>query len=217
MSRILIPKEQLSAYQRWEMASFDNDKPTPPPDAPAPIAPPTAEQIAEIHEAARLQGYAAGQAEGHAAGLAQGRSEAAAERDIFLKIAAAFNDQISRADELIAKDVMDLALDLAKAMLKNALKIHPELVLPIVSEAIHYLPSLTPPALLFLNQEDAALVREQLGESLKEAGWRIMDEPTLERGGCRVETGSNQIDATTESRWHRIAGALDAQTDWLAQ
>lgn len=216
MSRTVIPKEQLSAYQRWEMASFGNDKPVSPPDLPEQIALPTAEQIAAIHETARLQGYADGLREGHAAGLIQGRSKAAAERDLLLEIAAAFKDQVARADELIAKDLMDLALDLSKAMLKNALKIRPELVLPIVSEAIHYLPSLAPPALLFLNHDDATLVREQLGTALSEAGWRIIDEPSMQRGGCRIETGSNQIDATTESRWLRIAGALDSQTDWLA-
>ncbi|MDP3844154.1 MAG: flagellar assembly protein FliH [Oxalobacteraceae bacterium] len=198
------------------MASFGNDKPVSPPDLPEQIALPTAEQIAAIHETARLQGYADGLREGHAAGLIQGRSKAAAERDLLLEIAAAFKDQVARADELIAKDLMDLALDLSKAMLKNALKIRPELVLPIVSEAIHYLPSLAPPALLFLNHDDATLVREQLGTALSEAGWRIIDEPSMQRGGCRIETGSNQIDATTESRWLRIAGALDSQTDWLA-
>ena len=60
MSRTVIPKEQLSAYQRWEMASFGNDKPVSPPDLPEQIALPTAEQIAAIHETARLQGYADG-------------------------------------------------------------------------------------------------------------------------------------------------------------
>lgn len=216
MSRIVIPKEQLSAYQRWEMASFGDQQPVPPLDLPAQIALPTAEQIAATHETARLQGYADGFKEGHAAGFAEGRSQAAAERHILLEIAEAFNDQVTRADELIAKDIMDLALDLSKAMLKNALKIRPELVLPIVSEAIHYLPNLVQPALLFLNPDDASLIREHLGAALDEAGWRIMEDPSIERGGCRIETGSNQIDATTPSRWHRIAGSLDSQTDWLA-
>lgn len=216
MSRHLIPKEQLSAYQRWEMASFGDEKPVQLQDLPAQIALPTAEQISAIHETTRLQGYADGLKEGHAAGLAQGHSAAAAERDILLKIAEAFKEQVTRADELIAKDLMDLALDLSKAMLKNALKIRPELVLPIVSEAIHYLPNLVQPALLFLNPKDASLIREHLGAALDDAGWRVKEEPAMERGGCRIETGSNQIDATTQSRWHRIAGALDSQADWLA-
>ncbi|NMM28533.1 MAG: flagellar assembly protein FliH [Glaciimonas sp.] len=216
MSNHLIPKEQLSAYQRWEMASFGDEKSVQLQDMSAQIALPTAEQIAAIHETTRLQGYADGCKEGHAAGLAQGRSKAAAELNILQKIAEAFNDQVTRADELIAKDLMDLALDLSKAMLKNALKIRPELVLPIINEAIHYLPNLVQPALLFLNPDDASLIREHLGTALDEAGWRVKEEPSMERGGCRIETGSNQIDATTQSRWHRIASALDSQTDWLA-
>lgn len=216
MSSHVIPKEQLSAYQRWEMDSFGDDRPVAAKDLPPPIVLPTTEQIAAIHEAARVQGYADGVKEGNVAGLKQGRAKAAAELDIFLKVAAEFNDQLSKADELIAKDVMDLALDLSKAMLKSAMVIRPELVLPIINEAIHYLPNLTQPALLFLNPNDALLIKEHLGTSLDTAGWRIKEDPAMQRGGCRIETGSNQINATTESRWHRIAGALNSQTDWLA-
>lgn len=212
----VIPKEQLSAYQRWEMASFGDDKPVQPEEVPEQIALPTADEIAAIHETSRLQGYADGLKEGNIEGLKQGRSAASAERVILQKIAESFNEQVAKADELIAKDLMDLALDLSKAMLINALKIRPELVLPIVNEAIHYLPTLVQPALLFLHPKDASIIREQMGSSLDEAGWRIKDDPSMERGGCRIETGSNQIDATTPSRWHRIAGALDSQADWLA-
>ena len=59
--------------------------------------------------------------------------------------------------------MLDLALDLAKAMLKTALAVRPELVLPIVAEAIHYLPALQQPALLFLHPDDALLVKNAHG------------------------------------------------------
>jgi flagellar assembly protein FliH len=37
----------------------------------------------------------------------------------------------------------------------------------------------------------------------------------MERGGCRIETASNQIDATIGTRWDRITAALGKDTDWL--
>jgi flagellar assembly protein FliH len=223
MSNETIPKEQQTAYQRWEMNSFgDNRSSTK--SAGLSGNKLTIEQTAQLREEARAKGYAeglaegraAGMAEGRATGLAQGRAEAAAEVTQLQKLAEAFNQEAARADEIIAQDLMSLALDIAKAMLKTSLSVHPELVLPIISEAIHYLPSLQQPAILFLNPTDAAVVKARMSDELNKAGWRISEDPQLQRGGCRIETATNQIDASAQTRWQRIAEALGKQSDWLA-
>ena len=207
-----LPKEQQSAYQRWEMASF-NEVPV---VAPVPIPVVTEAELAQIRAQAYQEGYAEGMAQGHAAGLDIGRVESAQEMLHLQQIAEAFGSEVARADEVIADEMLNLGLDLAKAMLKTALEVRPELVLPVVAEAIHYLPSLQQPALLFLHPADARLAREFIGEELSKAGWRVTEDPHLERGGCRVETPTNQIDASTETRWQRIAAALGKDTGWLA-
>ncbi len=210
----VLPKEKQSAYQRWEMASFEehglgNDK--------AALTAVSETELAAIREAARQQGYAEGVAQGHAAGLDIGRVEASQELLHLQQIALAFGDEVRRADEVIAEEMLDLGLDLAKAMLKTALEIRPELVLPVVAEAIRYLPSLQQPALLFLHPADAMLAREFIGEELSKAGWRITEDVLLERGGCRIDTPTNQIDGSMQVRWQRIASALGKNADWLAQ
>ena len=221
MSSIAIPKEQLSAYQRWEMASFDDKQTTslqivePPPIPPQLPPPPTAEEIATILENARLEGYAAGLEEGRKTGLAEAENTLKETLLPLQRIAETFNEALITADEAIAQDTLDLALDLAKAMLKNALSVQPELILPIVKEAIHYLPSLKQPAILNLHPADASIVSERIGEDLTKSGWRIVGDTQIERGGCRVETGTNQIDATTTTRWLRIAESLGKKSDWL--
>ena len=216
MSSVVIPKEQLSAYQRWEMASFDDARADAQPLEAQAISLPTVDEIVRIREQARLEGYAAGQAEGRAAGLSEGRSEAAAEIARLQQIAETFGTEVARADELIAQDLLNLSLDLANAMLKTARVVRPELVIPIVREAIHYLPTLHQPALLYLHPDDALLVKNYMGEELVQAGWRLAEDAHLERGGCRVETASNQIDASSSTRWQRLAAALGKESDWLA-
>lgn len=217
MSNATVPKEQQTAYQRWEMNSFGDNR------ASAQTASSTAasnkltiEQTAQLREEARAKGYADGLAEGRAAGLAQGRAEAAGEIASLQRIAESFSQEVVRADEVISQDLMGLALDIAKAMLKTSLSVHPELVLPIVSEAIHYLPSLQQPALLFLNPGDVAIVKDHMSDELNKAGWRVAEDMHLQRGGCRIETATNQIDASTQTRWQRIAEALGKESDWLA-
>jgi flagellar assembly protein FliH len=212
-----LPKEQQSPYQRWELASFGDDRAST--RANAMPAAEQAQQIALTREEARSTGYADGHAQGmaagHAAGLQEGRNQAAQEIIHLQQIAETFGNEIVHANEVIAVDMLDLALDLAKAMLKTALTVRPELVLPIVGEAIRYLPSLQQPALLFLNPADAALVKDHMQDELTKAGWRVAEDMQMERGGCRVETASNQIDATASTRWQRIAAALGKDLDWM--
>ncbi|HJV76012.1 MAG TPA: flagellar assembly protein FliH [Noviherbaspirillum sp.] len=228
-----IPKEQLTAYQRWELASFD--EPTPEVRA----AEERAAQLKKATEEADLaaeairrdaynagleegraagleQGKAEGFEQGHAAGLTQGRAQGQDEIARLQQVAQTFSDEIAQANDRIASDILDLALDLSKAMLKNALAVRPELVIPIISDAIAYVPSLQQPALLYLHPDDALLAHTLMGDELTKAGWRVVEDQKLERGGCRVDTATNQIDASISTRWQRIAAALGKEVDWLA-
>lgn len=207
-----VPKEQQSAYQRWEMASFNEERPP----VTAPVSSPALEAALEaIRTQAYQTAYDEGLAQGHAAGLDIGRVESAQELLHLQHIVVTFGREIAAADELIADEMLGLSLDLAKAMLKTALEVRPELVLPVVVEAIRYLPSLQQPALLFLHPDDARLAREFIGAELEQSGWRVSDDAHLERGGCRIETPANQIDGSIQTRWQRIAGALGKKNDWL--
>jgi len=209
-----LPKEKQSAYQRWEMASFGDDRPSQNISSTASIAK-LSEQISSARELARQEGYAAGLIDGRNKGLEEGRSQAAKEVMQIQSIAKSFQEEIAQANELIAQDMLDMSLDLAKAMLKSALAIRPDLILPIISEAVHYLPSVQQPALLSVNPADAVIVKQYMGEALSKSGWRIVEDKYIERGGCRVETASNQIDATTSTRWQRLTSALDKNNNWL--
>jgi flagellar assembly protein FliH len=237
-----ISKEFQSAYQRWEMTSFGDERPSaraqreaeaaaaaaaarayePPPQQPA-VQLPTAEELEAIRAAARDEGYAegleAGQAEGHAAGyedgLALGRAEAAEELEHLRQLATTFGDAVTHADEAISNDVLELALHLARGMVRTAFDVKPDLIIPVVREAVDYLPNLQQPALLMLHPEDALLVRSSIGLDLDKSGWRIVEDESIARGGCRVDTASNQIDAQIASRWQRLTHALGKNIEWL--
>ena len=232
-----LPKEQQTAYQRWEMASFGDDRASAQlrMRADGRTADQRSEQEAAELEAARQQGiakgyqegiakgyedgiakgYEDGLAKGYEEGLIKARAQAEEERQQIKQIAQQFGEEVANANELIAADVLLLAFDVAKAMLKTALPAKPELILPIVKEAVGYLPTVQQPALLVLHPVDAALVSGQMGAELTAAGWRIIENSQLERGGCRVETASNQIDATISTRWQRIADALAVDPSWM--
>lgn len=240
-----LPKEQQSAYQRWEMASFGDDRPStlarraaeaaaaaPAPADTAPALPPgfslpSVEELEAMREAARQEGFAQGLEEGRAQGHSEGRAqgyaegaeagqrEAAAELEQLRQVAANFGDAIAQADETIARDVLDLALRLARGMVRTGFDVRPELILSVVRDAIDQLPVLQQPAVLTLNPEDAELVRHGMAEELTKGGWRIVENASIARGGCKVETATNQIDAQAAARWNRLTHALGANVEWL--
>ncbi len=249
----LLPKEQQSAFQRWEMTSFGDERPRViaereaeqrqrdaeqaqldaeqrvqdalqeqqealemGPPLPPPLAYPTVVELEAIREEARKDGYDEGHAAGHADAIEAGKLVTAEELEHLRSLATSFTNSLQDADQLIASDVLELALQLAKGMLKNALQVKPELILPIVREAIEYLPVLQQPALLVLHPDDAAVVRGGIGEELDKGGWRVVEDPQVGRGGCKVDTASNQIDATAAARWQRLSHALGKEVDWLA-
>jgi flagellar assembly protein FliH len=197
------------------MASFEGSPHSVTKASHAGITLPTIEQISGIQDQARQEGYNAGHAEGLAKGYAEGQQKAALEATCLGNLADAFTTEVGQADETISQQVLDLSVDLARALLKSALEIRPELVIPIVKEAVRYLPALHQPALLFLNPDDAVLVRARIGDELEKTGWRLTDDTQLGRGSCRVETANNQIDATLPTRWQRLAAALGKDSDWL--
>jgi flagellar assembly protein FliH len=213
------PKEQQTAYQRWEMNSFGDERPSvvakrPPP--PQPQQPPSEDLINGIREEARLIGYDEGHAAGYEDGLAIGRAEAAQELEHLKSIALTFSSALTEADETIAGDMLELALQLARGMLRTALEVKPELIIPLVREAIGYLPVLQQPAILQLNPADAVIVRGAMGEELDKGGWRVAEDDTIARGGCKIDTASNQIDAQAPARWARLTAALGKNNvEWL--
>lgn len=243
-----IPREKLTAYQRWEVAAFDEAEreaqlraaaPPPPPveetvadaadaggevvEQPA-LQLPTAEEIERMHSEAYDSGYTAGHEAGYAAGLQSGRDEGYAEgvargREESARLAALMQEltqALAAIDQQLADQLLALAVELASQVLRHSLRIQPELILPVVREAIATLPAHHGHPLLFLNPDDAALVRSHLGEQLSHNAWRVVEDPTLTAGGCRVEVGASEVDATLQSRFRRVIDTIGASSDWLA-
>jgi flagellar assembly protein FliH len=240
---MVIPKDLQPMFKRWEMTSFGDERASAvaerraaelaaaeaeaarlaesSPTAMASMI--TEEELEAIREAARQQGYAegheeglaTGHASGHEDGLGVGRAEAAAELAHLQELSTAFGHAVTAADEAIAADVLELALHLAKNMVRTAFEVRPELILPVVREAVDYLPTLQQPALLVLNPEDALIVKGSIGQELEKTGWRIVEDGSVARGGCRIDTASNQIDAQIASRWQRLSHALGRDVEWL--
>ena len=219
-----IPKEKLTAYQRWELAAFDEDEreadslekaAAQPADTPRQAEPssepsvvlPTATDIERMHNEAHEQGYSAGYAEG----LAEAQDITARMAEILQSL----NQAVEGIEQHVAEQLLATALEIAHQVLRQSLQVKPELLLPVVREAVAALQLSSGHPALLAHPDDAALIRAHMGEHLAHNNWRIIENPALTRGGCRVELGASEVDATLETRWKRVVETIGANRDWL--
>ncbi len=216
MTKSNTPQGQKTAYERWEMASFgeetENERRMRKDDEI--IKAKAAKLYEDAQQTGYSKGYAKGMQDGFVVGLDNARSEVDEECDTLRAVSSHFQQSLQTMDEQIADDVLSLALDIAQAMTKQAMQHDENAILPIITDAMHYLPTVEKPARLLLNIEDAEVIRKHLGDELQNEGWVIQEESHIESGGCIVETGANRIDATNQIRWKRISEALSKQIPW---
>jgi flagellar assembly protein FliH len=161
-----------------------------------------------MHAEASAEGYAAG----HAEGLAAAR-HSAARMDALL---TSLQQAVREADQFVADRLLATAVEIANQVLRQSLRLNPELLLPVVREAVSTLNAHLGHPALFVHPDDAALIRAELGDQLANNNWRLIEDATLTAGGCRVELGASEVDATLETRWRRVIEAMGISQDWLA-
>lgn len=206
----VIPKEKLSAYQRWELGSF-HEAPPQPEASPADL-----ERVAQLNAHARSEGYRAGHREGLEAGRLEARAEAAPRIAQLDQLLAGLVADLQRVDRELSQEVVQLGLAVARKLVGAALKAHPELVQGCVEEALRQVVQLAGPVQVSVHPDDAALVRAHLDSSPRAATWLLREDASIARGGCCIETSGGEVDATLEHRWQRITTALGDPQGWVA-
>lgn len=196
----LIPGEQLAAYEFWKMDDFGRGKGISGSELP------TVEQLQQMEQQAR--------AEGHAAGYQEGAEQARAELARLQSLMSDLNRELRRFDRSVADSLVTLALEMARQLVKNSLTRHPGQVVDAVKEAMQTLPPFGEHAQLLLHPLDGALVRVHMGEQLAHSKWKLLDDASIERGGCRIRTATMQVDATLPTRWQRMAQSLARNDAW---
>lgn len=234
--RRVIPREELSEFQRWQFNSL-LDTPaaahslaTPeiePLNAGAELAPaaehvreeetqlveteiglpdepvmpyPTAEEIEAIHQQAHDEGFQAG--------LEAGRLAAEAEVLQLQALLASVTDTLQAAESQLAESVLDLGLLVARQMICDELQSQPRQLLAPIREALAVMPTPAHPSRLYLSPDDLELLQSALHIELPSDVWRLLPDPNMASGSCKIETPATQLSYTLASRWENILKVL---------
>lgn len=197
MNGVVIQRESVGdGARRWEQ-----------PDLVAPAAPlRTVRQLEALEEEARAEGYAKG--------LAEGRAQAAEELKQRVVEVESLLDALSQPlhdlDAEVEHQLVELALTVARQMVRRELRTRPDEVISVVRQALAALPASARHVRVQLHPEDAALVTSALkaGEGSHEHAWEIREDPLLTRGGCLLHAESSHVDARVETRLGAVVAAV---------
>jgi flagellar assembly protein FliH len=175
--------------------------------------------IAEADRIGHEQGLARGRDEGRAAGLEEGRATAVEQMrtqldglvDRWASTLGGFDADRQRLMLEAQQDVLALSLAMGRKIVHRVPAIDPTVVQDQVREAIAIV--LEPSAVtIAVHPDDRTLVQQVIPEltaSLPSgAHVSLVDDASIERGGCVVRTGRGVIDARLDVQLDRVVEAL---------
>jgi flagellar assembly protein FliH len=177
-----------------------------------PEAPPTARDLEQLQKQAYEEGFEEGKKAGFEFGHREGLTQA--KRDIqhytshLDALLTYFEQPLRELDNQVEKELLSLVIAIVKQLLRREVKSDPNLIVGVVREALSVLPVSSNKVRLLLHPEDAELIREVYALGDNEVGWSLVEDPVINRGGCKVVTETSQIDGTLESRLTALIAPL---------
>jgi len=170
-------------------------------DAAPPPKPPSIQELQQIEESARREGYEAGKREGFKAGEAELRRLV----EQIEGVVEAFAHPLGRLEDDVQAALGQLAVRIAGVLVGRAIETDPELLARLVRTALDAVGEGRRPVELRLHPEDAERLAPWLPQ-WSEA--RVLADPQIDRGGARVHGDGVRIDARMEARLQAALAAV---------
>lgn len=170
-------------------------------------------ELQALRDEARRAGWEQGLAEGRQAARGELRLQAERWQQLMNHLA----QPLAALDAAVEEELLGVTLAVAQRVIQSELKADPGHVLATVRQACAALPLASRHIRLHLHPEDAHLVTESL-PAHGEAQWQLLEDATISRGGCLLDSGSTHVDARLETRLDDAVATLagDDAMAWRA-
>ncbi len=111
-----------------------------------------------------------------------------------------FSHPLRLLDAEVEEALLALAIAIGSQLARRELHSDPTQVIAVVREGLQQLPLGARDVRVRLHPQDAAVVRERLALPAGDGAWQLVEDPTLTRGGCLIQTEHSRIDSRLESR-----------------
>ncbi|MDG9882716.1 flagellar assembly protein FliH [Pseudomonas sp. GD04058] len=218
----LIRARDVEGFDRWALPSFDpqpEPEPEPEPEEVAEeveevpleeVQPLTLEELESIRQEAYNEGFATGEREGFHGTQLKVRQEAEvalnARLESLEQLMGHLLDPIAEQDAQIEKHLVHLVSHIAREVVGRELKTDSSQITHVLREALKLLPMGAENIRIHLNPQDFELAKAL--RARHQENWRLLEDDSLQPGGCWIETAHSRIDATMETRLEKALKQL---------
>ncbi len=167
------------------------------------------ERERQAHERGRKEGFD----EGTRRALEQARRERANHGAQLERVLAELRARFAELEEAGADLVLDLAVEMARQVVRSHVEVRRDAVLAPLREAVALVIDQHAHPRVHLNPNDFDLLRAELEADGVFKGCRFIADAAVARGGCRVETNQGEVDAQLAKRWQRVMAALGIEAE----
>ncbi len=207
----ILRSGEVDDYEQWRPPSMDDSSPSRQPGGDnAPML--TASQLEllqkQAYEEGHEEGRRAGQEFGHREGLEEARRQIGEKLTRLDALMSCLDHPFEQLDDQVEREVVTLVISMVKQLVRREVKTDPGHIIGVVREALGVLPVSARDIRVTLHPEDAELVREVYAMGDADQQWQVVEDPVIQRGGCRVQTEDSMVDATLESRINALIAPL---------
>jgi flagellar assembly protein FliH len=155
-------------------------------------------------EALRKESQQQGFAEGYNAGLLQAQNETNRRLQTFDMVLNALAKPYEDINGQTLDTIAKLAGKIARCLVKRELRTEPETIIALVRDTVSILNSSAEKLNVFLNPEDAQLIQTITRSSSEKSRWKLIDDPLIPRGDCRVTSRDATVDGSLQARINTV-------------
>jgi flagellar assembly protein FliH len=130
------------------------------------------------------------------------------------QVLASLDQELGALEQTMAASVARVATELARQVVRSELSVRPALVAQVAREAVNAVLMSARHITVQVHPDDHALVAAGCQEALAARGARLLSQPALARGGCKVESDAGEVDARIGARWAQATHALGTTVPW---
>ena len=164
---------------------------------------PTADELQKIYKSSDDEGFSKGYSEG----LSSAEKKINDKISLLTNLINILNDPLIQVSDNVLDYIKQMSLVIAGQIVRRELSIDPNNIISTIQKSIELLNDVSGIITLYINPEDVHIIEDIM--SIKgSTNIKILDDPTITRGGCRVITEVSTIDATIEKQLRNIASEM---------
>lgn len=166
------------------------------------------------------EGFNIGKQAGYEQGLAIGKQEGLEKIEQQLneeklnsansikKLANSFMQSVNQINETVTPKLFDLALLAAEKTVGSLPNVKQKQLMHTIKAVIEQTLIVDPPMTIRLNPNDFVWLEPLLNDEIERNEWQFIADASIELGGCKIFTQTNEIDASVNNHWQIISDSV---------